>query len=123
MRCLSFISGLLLSAAVIGSALLTPAAAKRKPPPPPPPPPPSSTTDTYVKNYGSVIGGQKCGLTPEAVQSASDGGSALLALSTTTSVYSSEFCGGASWVAKLDTFGKPQWQEVVGCCQSCHSHG
>jgi hypothetical protein len=114
LRSLSFASGLVLSAAVIGSIALTPAAAKRpKPPPPPPPPPPSFST--YVKNYASVIDGAKCDMTPEAVQVTSDGGSVALALSSTSSVYSPYSCAGANWLVKLDSFGTPQWQVRAGC--------
>lgn len=113
-RSLSLVSGLLLWAAVIGSILVAPAAAKKKPPPPPPPPPPS-TSSLYVKSYANVIDGVKCALTAEGVQSAADGGSVALALSSQPSGQASESCAGATWVAKLDTFGNPQWQKLVGC--------
>lgn len=116
-RSLSFVSGLVLTAAVLVTLLVTPAAAKKrpKPPPPPPPAPAPSTFSTYVKNFASVVEGQKCSLTPEHVRATSDGGSVLLALSSGSSSLSSPRCGGVNWVAKLDQFGNPQWQESVGC--------
>jgi len=107
MRSLSFASGLVLSAAVLGSILLTPATAARPPKPPPPlPPPPSST---YVKNYANVLNGVKHSVTPEAVQTTSDGGSVALAL-----VDSGQY-HGVAWVVKFDSSGSPQWQKEVGC--------
>ena len=90
MRSSSFVSGLVLSLAVIGLMLVAPAAAKKRPkPPPPPPPPPPSTFDTYVRSYASVIDGAKCSLTPEAVRATSDGGSVVLALSSRPSAVAS----------------------------------
>jgi hypothetical protein len=56
MRSLSFVSALLLSAAVIGSILVTP-----------------------------------------------------------PSGLASESCSGMTWLVKLDAFGNPQWQKLVGC--------
>ncbi len=114
MRGLSFVSGLVLSAAVIASILVTPATAKKKPPPPPPPPPPS-TFSTYVKNYASVVDGAKCDLTPETVAATSDGGSVALALSSRPNASASDSCRGVNWLVKLDAFGNPQWQKAVGC--------
>jgi hypothetical protein len=118
-RRLSFVSGLLLSAAVIGSILVTPAVAKKKPPPPPPPAPAPapapSTSSTYVKNFASVVAGVKCDLTPQTVAATADGGSVLLALSSRPSAAASESCSGVNWIAKLDAFGNPQWQKAVGC--------
>jgi hypothetical protein len=100
----SFVSGLVLSAAVIGAVLLPPAAdAKRKPPPPPPPPPPASST--FVRSYADVLNGVESDVTPETVQSTSDGGSVALALADP----------GVSWLVKLGPSGSPQWQEEVGC--------
>jgi hypothetical protein len=113
MRSLSFVSGLVLSAAVIASILVTPAAAKQPPKPPPPPPP--SSFSTYVKNYASLIDGVKCDVTPEVVQATSDGGFVALALSSRPSASASDSCRGVSWVVKFDASGSPQWQEVVGC--------
>src|SRR5215216_7705501 len=116
-RSFSFLSGLALSAAVIGSILVTPAAAKKKPPPPPPPPPapaPASFS-TYVKNFASVIDGAKCGVTPEAVAATADGGSVALALSDQPNAFASDSCSGVNWLVKLDASGNPQWQEGVGC--------
>jgi hypothetical protein len=112
MRSLSFVSGLVLSAAVSGSVLLAPATAAKPPKPPPPPPPALST---YVKNYANLINGVKCDVTPEVVQATSDGGSVALALSSRPSESASDSCRGVSWVVKLDSSGSPQWQEVVGC--------
>ena len=106
-RSLSFVSGLVLSAAVMGSILLTPATAARPPKPPPPPPPPPSST--YVKNYANVLNGVKHSVTPEAVQTTSDGGSVALAL-----VDSGQY-HGVAWVVKFDSSGNPQWQKEVGC--------
>jgi hypothetical protein len=116
-RSVSFVSGLVLLAAVVGAILLTPAAAAKrpKPPPPPPPPPAPSSFSTYVKNFASVVDGQKCDLTPETVRAASDGGSVLLAISGTPSALASYRCAGVNWVAKLDPYGNAQWQELVGC--------
>lgn len=111
----SFAWILLLSAAVVGSMLVTPAAAKKKPSPPPPPPPPASTSGTYVNSYANVVNGVKCDVTPVAVAATSDGGSATLALSSQSSYLASESCGGVNWVVKLDSFGNPQWQKLVGC--------
>ena len=105
MQSFRFVSGLVVSAAVIGSILVSPAAAKRKPPPPPPPPPPS-TSSTYVKSYANVLDGVRCDVTAEAVQATSDGGSVALALSS---------CRGLSWVVKADALGRQQWQAEVGC--------
>src|SRR3954452_21350773 len=103
-RSLSFVSGLVLSTAVIASILVAPAAAKKKPPPPPPPPPPSASS-TYVKSYADVLDGGRCGVTPEDVQATSDGGSIALAQSD---------CRSVSWLVKSDSAGTPQWQEEVG---------
>src|SRR5215211_4858921 len=64
-RSLSFVSGLLLSAAVVGSILVTPAAARKPPKPPPPPPPAPTSFSTYVKSYADVIDGVKCDVTPQ----------------------------------------------------------
>jgi len=114
MRSWPFVSGLVLSAAVIGSILVTSATAKRKPPPPPPPPSPA-TWSTYVKDYANVIDGVKCGLTPEVVQATSDGGSVALALSDRPSAAASYSCAGVNWLVKVDSSGSPQWQEAVGC--------
>jgi hypothetical protein len=108
----SLVSGLVVSAAVVGSILVTPAAAKKKPPPPPPPP---STSSTYVRTYANVVDGVKCDVTPEVVQATSDGGSIVLALSGASSVLSSDSCRGVNWLVKLDASGNPQWQELVGC--------
>jgi hypothetical protein len=111
-----FAWSLLLSAAVVGSILVTPAAAKKKPTPPPPPPPlPSFASSTYVNHYANVVDGVKCNLTPAAVAATSDGGSAMLALSSGSSSLSSPSCGGVNWIAKVDAFGNPQWQKLVGC--------
>jgi hypothetical protein len=117
MRSLSFLSGIVLSAAVIGSILVAPATAKKPPRPgPPPPPPPTPTSfNTYVKSYASVVDGVKCGLTPEVVQATSDGGSVALALSDRPSGAASDSCRGVNWLVKLDASGSPQWQEAVGC--------
>src|SRR5262245_61474649 len=101
MRSLSFVTGL-----VIAAILVTPATAKKRPPPPPPPPPPPSTSSTYVMSYGDVLGGARSGVTPEAVQATSDGGSIALGHSDLRSV---------SWVVKLDGAGNPQWQKEIGC--------
>ena len=103
-RSLSLASAFVLSAAV----LVGPAAAKKPPKPPPPPPPPApSTSSTYVKNYANILDGVKCSsLTPEVVQTTSDGGAVALAHSD---------CRSVSWVVKLDAFGNPQWQKDVGC--------
>ena len=115
MRRLLFASTLV-SATVIGSLLVGPAAAKKKPPPtPPPPPPPPSTSSNYVRTYANVVDGVKCDVTPEVVQTTSDGGSIVLALSSASSVLSSPSCSGVNWVVKLDAAGAPQWQELVGC--------
>jgi hypothetical protein len=115
-RCLSFAWSLFLTAAVVGSMLVTPAAAKKKPPPPPPPPPPpASTSSTYVNSYANVVAGVKCDVTPVAVTATSDGGSATLALSSRPSIQASESCSSVNWVVKLDAFGNPQWQKLVGC--------
>jgi len=114
MRSLSFVSGVVASVAVIGSILVTPAAARKKPPPPPPAPPPS-TSSLYVKSYANVIDGVECDLTAEGVQPALDGGSVALALSSRPSIQASESCAGGTWVAKVDAFGNPQWQELVEC--------
>jgi hypothetical protein len=100
-RSLSFVSGLVLSTAVIASILVAPAAAKNKPPPPPP-----SASSTYVKSYADVLDGGRCGVTPEDVQATSDGGSIALAQSD---------CRSVSWLVKSDSAGTPQWQEEVGC--------
>jgi hypothetical protein len=108
-----FVSGLVLSAVLIGSILLTPATAAKPPKPPPPPPPPSFST--YVKNYANVIGGVKCDVSPEVVQATSDGGSVALALSSRPGDFASDSCAGVNWLVKLDSSGGPQWQEVVGC--------
>jgi hypothetical protein len=111
----SFAWSLLLSAAVVASLLVTPAPAKKKPkPPPPPPPPPASTSSTYVNSYANVVAGEKCNVTPVAVAATSDGGSATLSLSSASSQASAS-CGGVNWVVKLDAFGNPQWQKLVGC--------
>ena len=114
MRSLPFVSGLVLSAAVIGSIFVTSATAKKKPPPPPPPPPPA-TWSTYVKDYGEVIDGVKCDLTPQAVRATSDGGSVALASSSRPGGAASYSCAGVNWLVKLDASGNPQWQEAVGC--------
>src|SRR5215216_1072103 len=114
-RSFSFLSGLTLAAAVIGSILVTPAAAKKKPPPPPPPPPAPASFSTYVKNFASVIDGAKCGVTPEAVAATADGGSVALALSDQPNASASNSCAGVNWLVKLDASGNAQWQEAVGC--------
>ena len=113
MRGLTFVSRLVLSAAVIGLILVAPAAAKKPPKPAPAPPP--STSNLYVKSYASVVDGKKCSMTPEAVVATSDGGSALLALSDRPSSLASESCSGVNWLVKLDAFGNAQWQRSVGC--------
>ena len=114
-RTLSFVSALALSGALIAALLVTPASAKKKPPPPPPPPPPPATWSTYVKDYVAVVDGAKCNVTPEAVQTTSDGGSLVLALLSTINNSSSSSCVGSNWLVKLDASGTPQWHEVVGC--------
>ena len=102
-RSLFSLLGLLLVAVV----LVTPAAAKKKPPPPPPPPPsPSLSSSTYVKSYADVLNGAKCDVTPEAVQTTSDGGSIALTHAD---------CRSMSWLVKFDAAGNPQWQKEVGC--------
>lgn len=103
-RSLSFVSGLVLATAVIGSILVAPAAAKKKPPPPPPPPP--SASSNYVKSYADILDAGRCGVTPEDVQATSDGGSIALAQSD---------CRSVSWLVKSDAAGNPQWQEEVDC--------
>ncbi|TML13977.1 MAG: hypothetical protein E6G31_06535 [Actinobacteria bacterium] len=104
----SIVFGLGLSVSLVTFVLLAPATAagKRRPPPPPPPPPPPAWS-TYVKNYAYALGGVRQSVTPEAVQTTSDGGSAALALVDGPSA--------ASWVVKVDSFGLPQWQREVGC--------
>jgi len=104
----ALVSTLCVSALVVLTVLLSPgpAAARRKPPPPPPPPPPPTWT-TYAKNYAYILDGVRYGVTPEAVDTTSDGGSAVLALA--------DHVSGGSWLVKLDSFGVPQWQREVGC--------
>jgi hypothetical protein len=118
MRSLSLALRLVLSAAVIGAILVAPAAAKKPPkpkPPPPPPPAPAANFDTYIRNYAPVIDGVKCDVTPQAVVTTADGGSAALTLSNQPSSAASESCAGVGWLVKFDSFGNPQWQEMVGC--------
>jgi hypothetical protein len=57
----------------------------------------------------------RCGLTPETVQATSDGGSVALALSDRPNDAASASCAGVNWLVKLDAFGAPQWQRLVGC--------
>ena len=111
----SFMSGLVLTAAAVGAVVVTPAAGKRKPPPPPPPPPPPATFTTYVKNVSAVVDGVRCALTPEVVQATSDGGSVALALADRPNDAASASCAGVNWLVKLDASGAPQWQKLVGC--------
>jgi hypothetical protein len=110
MRGFSLVSGLL-SAAVIGLILVASASARRPPPPPPPPaaPPTPSTSSTYIKNFANVLNGVKHSVTPEAVETTSDGGSVALSL-----VDPGEY-HGVSWLVKLNSAGGPQWQKEVGC--------
>src|SRR4051794_15925506 len=114
LRSLSFVSGLVLATAVIGSVVVAPATAK-KPPKPPPSPPPTASWTTYVKDFTDVIDGVKCDVTPEVGQATSDGGSVALALSSRPSASASESCAGVNWLIKLDSSGSPRWQEAVGC--------
>jgi len=118
-RRLSFVSKLVLSMAVIAALLVAPAAAKKpprpKPPPPPPPPVTAANFDTYIRNYAPVVDGAKCDVTPQAVVTTSDSGSAALALSSQGSSAASESCAGVGWLVKFDPFGNPQWQQLVGC--------
>jgi hypothetical protein len=74
---------------------------------PPPPPPPGFTTSTYVKNYANLVNGAETRLTPEDVVATPEGGWAALAIMS----------AGAevSWLVKASAFGKPQWQEEIGC--------
>src|SRR5918992_1338997 len=115
---LSFVARLVLASVVVAALLVAPAAAKKPPrpkPPPPPPPAPAANFDTYIRNYAPVIDGAKCDVTPQAVVTTSDGGSAALSLSSQPSSAASESCAGVGWLVKFDSFGNPQWQELVGC--------
>jgi hypothetical protein len=74
---------------------------------PPPPPPAGFSTSTYVRNYANLINGAEMSLTPEDVVATPDGGWTALAITS----------AGAevSWLVKASAFGKPQWQEEIGC--------
>jgi hypothetical protein len=85
--------------------MLTGASASAKKPPPPPAP--GSSTSTYVKNYANLVNGAETSLTPEDVVATPDGGWTALAIAS----------AGAelSWLVNASAFGKPQWQEEIGC--------
>jgi hypothetical protein len=106
-RSSSLVAGVVLSSLVVLALFVSPAAAKKKPPPPPPPPTTSTSSSSFfVRSYGDVLDGAASGVTPEAVQATSDGGSIALAHSDDR---------GVSWVVKLDAVGNPQWQKEIGC--------
>src|SRR5687768_13970858 len=108
----SFVLALVLSILV---CLIVPTAAIAKKPPKPTPtptptPPPTFTSKIWVRTYANVHqNGVKCAMTPQEVQATSDGGVILLGMS------SGRDCEFVSWVVKLDAFGRPQWQEEIGC--------
>ena len=89
---------------VVGVMLAAPSAGAKKPPPPPPP---GFSTSTYAKNYANLVNGAEMSLTPEDVAATPDGGWTALAITS----------AGAevSWLVKASAFGKPQWQEEIGC--------
>jgi hypothetical protein len=107
----------LLSVCAIGLSVAAPAgpavsaAGKnaRRTPPPTPTPTPLPNAATYVKTYANILNGAQQDVTPEEVSGTSDGGSIALALS-----YSSASTG-VSWLVKLDSSGRPQWQTELGC--------
>src|SRR5688500_17695937 len=103
-RWLSFVARLVLASVVVAALLVAPAAAKKPPkpkPPPPPPPAPAATFDTYIRSYSPVLDGVKCDVTPQAVVTASDGGSAVLSLSSQPNSAASESCAGVGWLVKF----------------------
>jgi hypothetical protein len=113
----------LLSIGVISWVAMVPAApafsaatthTKRTPTPNPtatPTPTPTQLPNagTYVKTYANILNGVQQDVTPEEVSPTSDGGSIALALTTSAS------STGVSWLVKLDSSGRPQWQTELGC--------
>jgi hypothetical protein len=79
---------------------------------------------TYVKTYSNLISGttQQKDLTPEDVQSTSDGGYILLASTDCTTGPCVSAQGGynpiVTWLVKTDSSGNAQWQKELGCFTS-----
>jgi hypothetical protein len=95
-------------AAGLVAAVMSPtfplAAAAAKPGPPPP-----SNPGAYVKAYADLVNGVQHALTPEDVQITPDGGSVMLASTTSASGVT------VNWLLKADSSGTPQWQRELGC--------
>jgi hypothetical protein len=70
----------------------------------------TSSAAAFVKAYSTVSGTTQFSVTPEDVQTTSDGG--YIALGTTQSATSGV---GVSWLVKLSSTGSPQWQQELGC--------
>src|SRR5262249_46486837 len=77
-----------------------------------PTPTPGPTGPTFVKIYANILNNTQASVTPEDIQSTSDGG--YIALATTQAPQSSNGVG-VSWLVKLDSSGNAQWQKELGC--------
>ncbi|HET6867511.1 MAG TPA: hypothetical protein VFH80_16440 [Solirubrobacteraceae bacterium] len=70
----------------------------------------TSSSAAFVRTYSNLLGTTQFNVTPEDVQTTSDGG--YIALGTTQSAMSGV---GVSWLVKLSSTGSPQWQQELGC--------
>ena len=77
-----------------------------------PTPTPGNTGATFVKIYANILNNTQASVTPEDVQSTSDGGYIALAI---TQAPQSLNAVGVSWLVKLDSSGNAQWQKELGC--------
>src|SRR5438132_6494421 len=77
-----------------------------------PTPTPGNTGATFVKIYANILNNTQASVTPEDVQSTSDGGYSALAI---THAPQSLNAVGVSWLVKLDSSGNAQWQKELGC--------
>jgi hypothetical protein len=99
--------GLVLSALAILGVSIVPAASAKKPgggggg---------TSSSAAFVATYSNLSGTAQLSVTPEDVETTSDGG--YIALGTTQSATSGV---GVSWLVKLSSTGSPQWQRELGC--------
>ena len=70
----------------------------------------TASAAAFVKAYSNLAGTTQFSVTPEDVQTTSDGG--YIALATTQSAATGV---GVSWLVKLSSTGSPQWQRELGC--------
>jgi len=70
----------------------------------------ASSPTTFAKSYSNFVGGTEFAVYPEDTQTTSDGGSIALGITQ-----SSTSIAGVSWLVKLSSSGRAQWQREVGC--------